>query len=89
MSVTNTSAGYRICRLFSCINANLKTKTIPEELIRECGICFTKKYIPKTRHYDCSHNEFCNSCIIEWKKRGNTCPMCRAEPKPMTRYRVF
>lgn len=89
MSLINTSVGYRICRFFSCINGNLKTKTIPEELIRECSICFIEKYIPKTKHYKCSHNDFCKYCIIEWNRRGNTCPMCRGEPKTKTRYRVF
>lgn len=43
-----------------------------------CPICFKKYKNNKTRLIDCNHC-FCRDCIIKWKSRNNTCPMCRGD----------
>ena len=38
-----------------------------------CGICFMNKM---EMALACGHM-FCDSCITDWRKKQNTCPMCR------------
>jgi len=47
----------------------------------DCTICFFSIGASRNYHYKCNHGEFCQSCIHEWSKKSNTCPICRAEPK--------
>jgi hypothetical protein len=40
-----------------------------------CGICFE---LPMEVVLECSHS-FCERCIHDWRKKHNTCPLCRDE----------
>ena len=46
-------------------------------LSSNCNICLDN--IEKPVLLTCCQNLFCGSCIIEWFKNNNTCPMCRAK----------
>ena len=41
-----------------------------------CSICLTKTK-NEAKLDGCSH-VYCRKCIVEWSKRNNTCPQCRA-----------
>jgi hypothetical protein len=62
-----------------------KNKIVPvskqefEKLEEQCQICFGKMPKKKTKRYTCNHQEFCNKCINKWKKKNDTCPLCRAK----------
>lgn len=62
-----------------------KNKIVPiskeefEKLEEQCQICFGKMPKNKTKRYTCNHQEFCNKCINKWKKKNDTCPLCRAK----------
>ena len=77
---------YRLC--ICCCKLSSITKTVPQCTIRECGICFNKKQIPNIKYYHCNHNDFCKSCIKNWRLRGNNCPICRAQAKVGYKYRI-
>ncbi len=62
-----------------------KNKIVPiskedfEKLEEQCQICFGKMPKNKTKRYTCNHQEFCNKCINKWKKKNDTCPLCRSK----------
>ena len=87
--VRTTSSGCG--RFFSRIlHRSRKTRVAPERssLPRECeeewrGICVIcwDPYDKGMRRYQCQHKDFCRDCITQWKKKGDTCPLCRACPR--------
>ena len=40
----------------------------------ECSVCFSR--MDSTCKLSCYH-EICTRCTIQWRKRKNTCPICR------------
>lgn len=62
-----------------------KNKIVPiskeefEKLEEQCQICFGEMPKNKTKRYTCNHQEFCNKCINKWKKKNDTCPLCRSK----------
>lgn len=64
---------------------NKKNKIVPiskeefEKLEEQCQICFGKMPKNKSKRYTCKHQEFCNKCINKWKKKNDTCPLCRSK----------
>ena len=43
----------------------------------DCPICMDTINSCDLEHTPCKHS-FHRNCMIEWKKRSNTCPLCRA-----------
>ena len=43
----------------------------------DCAICINKT-VPPFKTLPCNHT-FCSPCINNWKKKHNTCPLCRNE----------
>ena len=64
-----------------------KGKVIPFEPV-ECSICLFSIGNKRIYYYNCSHGEFCKSCLDSWKKRGHNCPICRAEAKKKKKKRL-
>ncbi len=46
----------------------------------KCNICYEESNLTQSL-YDCSHNNICVECSINWNKIWNTCPICRADNK--------
>ena len=45
------------------------------DFTNRCPICLIDE-IENPAKTSCDH-EFCEPCITEWKKKSNTCPVCR------------
>mmetsp|Transcript_11739 Transcript_11739/g.18838 ORF Transcript_11739/g.18838 Transcript_11739/m.18838 type:complete len:238 (-) Transcript_11739:14-727(-) len=59
-------------------STSLTTLVSAEETNQNCSICFTN-YVPEIEGtlVPCSH-KFCFSCIHQWSRLSNSCPLCRA-----------
>mmetsp|Transcript_11399 Transcript_11399/g.20342 ORF Transcript_11399/g.20342 Transcript_11399/m.20342 type:complete len:239 (+) Transcript_11399:399-1115(+) len=59
-------------------STSLTTLVSAEETNQNCSICFTN-YAPEIEGtlVPCSH-KFCFSCIHQWSRLSNSCPLCRA-----------
>ena len=51
-----------------------------------CSVCMNHMNDTNSRTLDCSHT-FHKSCLDRWKRRSNTCPVCRA-PFDQPKYNV-
>ena len=49
----------------------------------DCSVCMSKKQLRRRARLPCRH-DFCSSCIKEWAKKENSCPLCR---KPFLSYK--
>jgi len=63
------------------INENETEKKAEEEI--QCGICFEKLEIQGI--LDSCQHLFCFLCIEHWSKTSNTCPMCKARFRQLTK----
>ena len=50
-------------------------------LLDECPICFYKITNKNKFVTPCCLQMFCEYCILKWKKKHNTCPLCRQKLK--------
>jgi len=51
-----------------------------ERLDGECSICLSK--LDKPVLITCCQNIMCGSCILQWTKSHNSCPLCRSATRP-------
>ena len=53
--------------------AGISNKKLLDFLYGKCNICYDWCFLSLTI---CRH-KFCSECIIQWKLKNNTCPLCR------------
>jgi TAZ zinc finger/Ring finger domain len=56
-----------------CIKIDEKEQIVTEE---PCGVCLETEFT-EVGALDCCEHKFCYSCIEQWSKRCNTCPLCK------------
>jgi hypothetical protein len=55
----------------------IKTDEKEQIVIKEpCGVCFETEFT-EIGALDCCEHKFCYSCIEQWSKRCNNCPLCK------------
>jgi len=74
------------------LDHEFKTKKLKKNKSREldlplsalCPICYDS--INNLANLDNCNHDFCKSCIMEWSKKTNLCPMCKKEFKKILYY---
>ena len=49
---------------------------LPEPVV--CCVCLEERPL-RSRLLPCAHDQFCADCLLRWRAKADSCPLCRSE----------